>query len=195
MKISVSILTMVILFIPGVSIVVHAANADSTKSVEKLLQDGRQLFHESIEDEDQIEPATAVFTELKEHFPSMAGRADAYLGALDALRGKHATWPISKFNWVKKGLKKMDSGIAQSPEDIEALFIHGSTCHYLPFFFGRKDNSRETLGKIASLLPIQASEYDITLIMNVIDFLVEEATLPSTQVAEIMQIKNQFAEK
>ncbi len=195
MNYSISILVTIFVIIFSMSMSMLAVDPDSSFSAEDMLQNGRELFHQSIEHEDKIELATVVFTELKKRYPDMAGRSDTYLGALDALRGKHATWPVSKFRWVKKGLTKMDSGIEQSPEDIEALFIHGSTCHYLPFFFGRKDDSRESLGKIAELLPSQASEYDTTLIMNVIDFLVEEASLPSIQVAEIMQIKNQFAEK
>ena len=108
------------------------------ESVEALLKRAREKFHASVEDKNQIEPAIKLFERIAREEPRYAGRAEVYMGALVALKGKHAFFPHTKLKWTKRGLAIIDSGLKKTPEDIEALFIHGAVC--LPsfrFFFQR----------------------------------------------------------
>ena len=105
------------------------------------------------------------------------GRAQVYIGALVALKGKHAFLPHTKFKWAKRGLAIMDDGLRKSPDDIEALFIHGTTCYHLPFFFQRGDDAQRDFKEIVKRMPLQIHTYDPKLIKNVVLFLLENAKL------------------
>lgn len=118
---------------------------------------------------------------LKTSFPDLSGRATTYQGALTALRGRHAFWPYTKYNYVMDGLKMMDEGMAMVPDDIEALFIHGSTCHFIPFFFGRSDEAQADFKNIIRLLPKHMHQYDPEIVKNVISFLLEHTKLSDAE--------------
>ena len=145
--------------------------------VAEMLRNARKQFYAAIEDKKQIEPAIKRFEHIEQVAPKYAGRTQVYIGALIALRGKHAFFPYTKLKWAKRGLATMDSGLKKSPTDIEALFIHGATCYHLPFFFRRGDDAQRDFKKIIKLMPQQMDAYDPKLIKNVIVFLLENAKL------------------
>ncbi len=140
-----------------------------------LLEEGRQLFYKSVDKESYIDQAIAVFEQLQQDQDN--GLALTYIGALTALRGKHAFLPQNKLKWTNKGLDIMDKGIETSPENIEALFIHSSTCYYLPFFFHRADQAQENFKKILQLMPDHRQDYDPEMIQNVLKFIQENGEL------------------
>ncbi len=160
-------------------------------SQQAMLDSARHLFHQSIEDKSHIEPALSLFQKIAQKHPSYRGRAIAYTGALYALIGKHSFWPHDKLLWVKEGLKFLDKGIAINPDDIEALFIRGTTCHYLPFFFEEKANAERDFRRIAELLPEQYQQYDEEMLKHAIEFIVEYSDLSEEnfQVLREMQIR------
>ncbi|MBN1997382.1 hypothetical protein JW935_07515 [candidate division KSB1 bacterium] len=137
---------------------------------------GRDLFYKSIEDKRYLMQGLLIFESLKNN-PDFEGRAVTYIGALTALKGKHAFWPMHKYQYTQKGLAIMDEGIEKSPDDIEALFIHGMTCFYLPFFFHRSQDAQEKFKKIITLLPDHVHNYDPELVKNVIQFIKENIQL------------------
>ena len=154
-----------------------ANSAAVNAPVKETLADARQRFYAAIEDKNQIEPAIKLFGKIKQLAPKYTGRAQVYIGALVALRGKHAFFPYTKLKWARRGLAIMDTGLKKSPDDIEALFIHGTTCYYLPFFFRRGDDAQRDFKKIIQLMPQQMHAYDPKLIKNVAVFLIENAKL------------------
>ena len=130
-----------------------------------------------------------LFEQYKNLYPEFRGRAITYIGVLTALRGRHASWVYTKYNLVKKGLKIMDEGIQQSPEDIEALFVYGSTCYFMPFLFGRNDDARNAFLKIIELLPENIQYYDAPLMNDVINFLIEHTKLSNDQIIRLTGMK------
>ena len=142
-----------------------------------MLEVARKQFYRAIEDEKGIEPTVALFERIGEMESKYTGRAQVYIGALVALKGKHAFFPHTKFKWAKRGLAIMDNGLQKSPDDIEALFIHGTTCYHLPFFFLRGDDAQRDFKKIIELMPQRVGAYDPKLIKNVVLFLLENAKL------------------
>ena len=151
------------------------------KPVNETFEDARKQFYAAIEDKKQIEPAVKLFGKIKQLAPKYTGRAQVYIGALVALRGKHAFFPYTKLKWARRGLAIMDTGLKKSPNDIEALFIHGTTCYYLPFFFRRGDDAQRDFKKIIKLMPQQMHAYDPKLIKNVVEFLIENAKLTNDE--------------
>ena len=151
------------------------------ESVEALLKRAREKFHASVEDKKQIEPAIKLFEQIAREGPRYAGRAEVYMGALVALKGKHAFFPHTKLKWTKRGLAIIDSGLKKASEDIEALFIHGAVCYHLPFFFQRGDDAQRDFKEIIKLMPQQIDAYDPKLITNIVVFLLENAKLTDNE--------------
>ncbi len=162
-------------------------------SVEKTLETARTQFYAAIEDEKQIEPTITLFESIAQMAPRYTGRTQVYIGALFALKGKHAFFPHTKLKWAKRGLAIMDSGLKRNPNDIEALFIHGTTCYYLPFFFRRGDDAQRDFRKIIKLMPQQMDTYAPKLITNVVVFLLENAKLTDDEKTYLQDMGRQLS--
>ncbi|RKU18114.1 hypothetical protein C6500_13925 [Candidatus Poribacteria bacterium] len=166
--------------------------AASEKSVEEMLEVARKQFYVAIEDEKRIEPTIALFKRIGQIEPKYTGRTQVYIGSLIALRGKHAFLPHTKLKWVQRGLALMDSGLQKRPNDIEALFIHGTTCYYLPFFFRRGDDAQRDFNEIIKLMPRHMDTYDPKLIRNVVAFLLEHAKLTDDEKVYLQTLKDRL---
>lgn len=150
-----------------------------------LLNKGRQLYHQSVEDDNKIEEAIKIFNNLK-NTKEFKGVAITYLGSIEMLKGKHAFWPQDKISYVNSGLEIMEAGLKKDPTNLESLFIYGSTCYYLPFFFNKKDEAKEKLLKIVSLINEKNVEtYNQELLQNALLFIKEELDLDSNQKAKL----------
>jgi hypothetical protein len=154
-----------------------------------LLQKARIYFYQSVQQVDSISAAIALFEQLSTEDQQYKGVGLTYKGALYALKGKHALSPYHKFSWVIKGLHLMDEGIALSPNNIEALFIRGSTCFYLPFFFKKADVAKNDLKKILALLPTEMHYYNPPIIINAINFIQEHIELTKEEQSLIHSLK------
>lgn len=168
-------------FIVALFLFCCANSAAVDKPVTEILKSARDQFYAAIEDKKQIAPTMKMFERIAALEPKYAGRAHVYIGALVALRGKHAFFPHTKLKWARRGLARMDRGLKENSDDIEALFIHGTTCYYLPFFFRRGDDAQRNFKKILKLMPQQRHAYDSTLIKNVAAFLLENAKLTDSE--------------
>ncbi len=164
----------------------------ANKSVEETLAKARQQFYVALKNKKQIAPTIKIFERIAQLEPKYAGRTQVYIGALVALRGKHAFFPHTKLKWAKRGLAIMDGGLAKKPDDIEALFIHGTTCYYLPFFFRRGDDAQRNFRKIIKLMPHQMHVYAPKLITHVVAFLLEHAKLTDVEKTDLQTLKNRL---
>ena len=162
------------------------------ESVEDTLKRTREKFYAAVEHKKQIEPAIKLFERIARAEPKYAGRAEVYIGALVALKGKHAFLPHTKLKWVKRGLAIMDSGLQKRPNDIEALFIHGTTCYHLPFFFQRRDDAQRDFKEIIKQMPLQIHIYDPKLITNIAAFLLEKAKLTHDERTYLLALRDRL---
>jgi len=170
---------------------ITTVQAETEKNNIELLSKARDLFYMSLEDESKVDSAISLYEELG-HTYSLKGKSLTYIGALYAIKGKHAFSPFTKLKWVNKGLEIMDQGLHESPEDIEALFIHGSTCFYLPFFFNRKRDAKENFSTIINLLPTKYDNYSSELILNMIEFFEINLNLEEKELNLLSQIKKEI---
>jgi len=164
------------------------------KQQTEILSQGRLLFYQSLDQESKIEPAEALFEQIAGS-AEYGARAKTYLGALTAIRGKHSFWPHKKFILAKQGLAMMDRGLEENPDDIEALFIRGSTCYYLPFFFGRQNDAQRDFKHILEQLPGQWRRYDRDLVVNVIEFILENGDLSADERERARRLLDTVSEK
>lgn len=153
--------------------------------IDSLFVRGRHLFYSSVEEPAQIETAIAVFQDIAKRQPALAGRAMTYIGSLKALQGKFAFWPHTKWKLANQGLAVMDSGLSMNPDDIESLFVHSSTCYFLPFFFKRGEQAQKHFKRMIELLPSHLHEYDPELMRNVVRFLLDNARLSTDEINQL----------
>jgi len=167
-----------------------------TPRSDSLLTEGRDLFYKSVETEEFINPAIDIFSTLQSESNQHNITAVTYIGALTCLKGKHAFWPQKKFEYVNDGLKIMDEALAQETNNLEALFIRATTTYYLPFFFHRKEQSREDMRQLSRLLlEFNTDTYPKELVQNVIAFLRENADLSETQSQELFTLQTEMVQK
>lgn len=177
------------------SVSLSAASGAAEEPVEETLETARKQFYAAIEDKKLVDPTLKLFDRVAELAPEYTGRAQVYIGALFALKGKHAFFPHTKLKWVRRGLKTMDAGLEQSPDDLEALFIHGTTCYYLPFFFRRGDDAQRDFREIIKLLPQNMDMYDPELIRYVVVFLLANAALTDPDKVYLQTLRDGLVEQ
>ena len=178
-----------------VATLLNFAKPISAAETDSLLTQARLLYYESLKDKSKLEPAIAMFKKIGEREARLQGRAQTYIGSLTAVKAKYAFWPHQKWKWAKSGLRIMDAGLAQSPDDIEALFIHGTTCYYLPKFFGRSDEAQRSFREIVRLLPEHEHDYDPKMLGNVIKFLMDKLKLTAEEREHLHVINAKLAQK
>ncbi len=149
----------------------------------------RQQFYQAVNEKQFLTPAVLKFEALCDQYPAYQARFRTYLGALEALKGKHAFWPHQKYQHVIRGLARMDSAIAQNPDDLEALFIHSITGYYLPGFFNRELLAQDYFKKIVVILPNNFQAYDAELVRHVIEFLKQHAPLTPAENARLENLR------
>jgi hypothetical protein len=155
------------------------------------LEKARGLFYQAVEDDAFIDPAISLFETLDSSGAVDPGLATTYIGALEALRGKHAMLPIDKYRRTLKGLEILDRGVAINPENLESRFIRGTTCYFLPFFFERKMTVQEDFDQMVNLISVDFRAYEPGLVLNVVGFLRQHAELSPDQLAILDTIEAQ----
>jgi hypothetical protein len=153
------------------------------------LSQARQLFYQSVENSKTIEKAKALFEEIGKD-QEYEGLTLTYIGALTALKGKFAFFPITKYRHAVKGLKLMDQGILKNPSNIESRFIRGMTCYYLPFFFKRKKTAQSDFKMIVNNLNNEYHRYDPEVIKDVTAFILENIELNAEEKEIVASIQN-----
>jgi len=169
----------------------------SAKSYEsEKLTKARQFYYEAVQDEDKLVEAIVLFKDIMREKPELKGMATTYIGSLEMLKGKHAFWPATKLKHVNSGIEIMDNGIKEDPDNIESLFIYGSTCHYLPFFLGKGSLADSKLNKIIEIIDESAIEqYDNKLLLNVLEFLQAEVELTPKDKQKLNKLGSQIKSK
>lgn len=187
--------TKIIIFLMTVGFVPPLGLGAAEATVDSLLAEARVLYYASVTDKEKIDPAIELFRKIGRLDKKYQGRALTYIGSLTALRAKFAFWPQEKWKVANDGLRLMDEGLAQAPDDIEALFIHGTTCYFLPVFFGRADDAQRHLRKIVHLLPANAHAYQADLVANAITFITERIRLSGQERKSLAELHHGLAQQ
>lgn len=153
-----------------------------------LLEAARKDYYKSTKEEKYIEKSIKKFEKLKTN-QNYKGVADTYIGSLIMLKGKYAFWPNQKLKYVEDGIKKMDEGLNADPDNIESLFIYGSTCYYLPFFLGKKQLAIDKLKKLVRVINIDSiNNYDNKILKNALKFILEKIEISNSEKNKLNKI-------
>ncbi|MEZ4422675.1 MAG: hypothetical protein R3E98_04655 [Gemmatimonadota bacterium] len=140
----------------------------------------RTLYVLAVAEEARLRDARATLVWLRgsaEPGSDAAHRLDAYEGALEVVRGKHAFWPHDKVGHVRAGLRTLDTAVAEAPDDIEVRNLRLLSTFYLPFFFGRDDTARADLQALSTLLPAHPRALPPEAFGAVVEFVLEHGQL------------------
>lgn len=111
----------------------------------------------------------------------IASVLEAFRGALEVVRGKHAFWPHHKVGHVRTGLGRLDRVLEGRPHLVEARYLRLLSAFYLPFFFGRGDTVDADLDVLAELLLERPPHMSTEAYRAVADFVLDHGELDEAQ--------------
>lgn len=142
----------------------------------KDLENARELYYKATENEDYLESAISKFSDIGKNSYEYKAMSMVYIGSLKALKAKYAFWPTDKLKFANEGIEILDKWISKNQNNIEALFIYGTTYYYMPFFFDKSDDAEKALKRILEL-ESYFSKIDQKLLKNALKFINENIEL------------------
>jgi hypothetical protein len=159
-------------------------------NAEDLYIKARNDYYKATKNEDALKSSLEAFKKLEKQEQYKA-IARTYIGSLIMLKGKYAFWPNQKLDYVEQGLKEMDKGLERDPENIESLFIYGSTCYYLPFFLGKKQLALDKLKELVNVLNEEkVKNTDRKILKNALEFIKENVNLNDSDMNKLNKYLN-----
>lgn len=146
------------------------------------LEKARKLYYDATQNSKKADLAIKYFTEIKRYDITLSSLADTYIGSLTAVKARDEFWPWKKFELANEGIEIMEKALKSDPNNIESLFIYGSTCYYLPFFFGKSNDAEAKLKMIIHLLNDKSLNlYSQDLLKNALIFIKENIKLSPSE--------------
>lgn len=165
-------------------------NADSLRADDGDLEGLRKVYYAALEEEDEIDPAIKQFESVSVSKVFFAPTAKVYIGSLTAVKAKFAFWPGTKLDYANQGIAIMEEGLAKAKDNIEALFIYGTTCYYLPFFFNMGDEAEAALKKIIAVMNKSSmDQFPTELLTNALKFIEENIDLEKDEIERVKELK------
>lgn len=153
-----------------------------SNSFSERLEKARKFYYEATQNSKKADLAIRYFSEIKKLDANLIPLADTYIGSLTAVKARDELWPWKKYELANEGIEIMENALKSDPNNIEALFIYGSTCYYLPFFFGKSNDAENKLKRIIHLLNDNSLNiYSQDLIKNALIFIKENIKLSPTE--------------
>ena len=151
------------------------------EDLELRLERLRTLYFLGVANEEHLDRADQEVASIRD-LAGFQGRnleplVDAFAGAVEVVRGKHAFWPGNKVGHVRRGLVLLDRAVERAPTSVEILNLRLLSTFYLPFFFRRGDTTRADLTALATLLPRGADDLPTHVWMAISDFVLAHGTL------------------
>jgi len=153
------------------------------------LQTARQTYYKATENEDFLESAINDFQNISKKYSDKKPLSMIYIGSLKALKAKYAFWPNDKLKFANEGIDILDNWIDKNQNDIEALFIYGTTYYYMPFFFNKSAEAEKALKRILELESYY-SQVDQKLLKNALKFISDNLDLNSKEKQKIKKYLN-----
>ena len=114
----------------------------------------------------------------------------AYLGSIQAIKGKHAWNPVNKMSYLKQGFTTIDKAVVKDPNQLEVRFLRFSLQYYVPAFLGYSKNLIVDKDKIVSLIKnTTASDLKMEkeVFKNIVKFMIDSKKCTAQ---EVMVLKN-----
>jgi hypothetical protein len=137
----------------------------------------RAMYFLSVEDRSWVVKATDLLETLEETLPPQAPQGiilEAYRGALETVRAKHARWPPTKLRHLREGVGTLDRLVADEPGNLEVRYLRLVSCYYLPFFLKREESVQEDFRVLVSNLPHHPEAFSPPVYRGVVQFVLDK---------------------
>ncbi len=139
------------------------------------------LYRAGVHEKWAAEAGLASLDSLPTETPSDSALSFAYRGAFRTLMGKHAFWPHSKINHVRRGMSLLDRAVGIAPESARIRYLRLMSGYYLPGLFQRGDEVRADFMALSRLLPHARWEFPPRLYAEVCRFVLENGDLSGAE--------------
>jgi hypothetical protein len=148
----------------------------------------RALYFLSVDEGKWADIARDSLSALKANIPSASEEEvtfEAYRGALQVVRAKHARWPPNKLKHLDKGARILDGLVDREPENLEVRYLRLASYLFLPFFLRRDDSVAADLGTLVADLPEKPGAFSPALYQAVVEFVLENGSLEAEEKARL----------
>ncbi|RME57784.1 hypothetical protein D6779_07920, partial [Candidatus Parcubacteria bacterium] len=152
-------------------------------------ESARALFSRAVEKEMKTDRVREVFRQ--DTLLPEAIRL-SYIGALQTLKARDASFPLTKLKWLKRGMATLKKARQLDSLNVEVIFVQGVVCFRVPKLFGYRDDARRHFATLIRQLPSQWQQYDSEFVQEMLDFLRSEVTLTTEEEEIIAGIENQI---
>ena len=157
----------------------------------------RDGFYVAVEDEDTTQAIMRFirdeFTDDHHQYPPVVL---AYYAALEGLRGRHSSNPISKFVHVSNAVEKMNEAVEKAPGLLEGRFLRFSFFHQIPGIFGMAGKVAGDLEKTIALLDERDYRFvDMQLQRDMVVYLLGTDRLKPDQRTWLEQLAKKLSSK
>jgi hypothetical protein len=180
-------LVVILLLLLSIQFPVHAE--DTLKTLPLTRESARALFQDAV---DKQQKTDAVLEILQEDILLPDAIRLVYRGALQTLKARDASFPLTKMKWMKRGLATIKEARTQDSLNIEIIFVQGVVWQKIPRLFGYRDDAHRNFEILISLLPDQWKDYHPQFIQEILLYLREESGLSPEQLERLNTIENQF---
>jgi hypothetical protein len=143
----------------------------------------RAMYFLSVEEKDWVNQAKDSLRALREDVPEGSGEEityQAYRGALEVVRAKHARWPGNKLKHLNRGAEVLDDLTLREPDNLEVRYLRLASYMFLPFFLRRDDSVASDLETLVADLPDHPEAFSPAIYRAVVQFLLDNGDLDGT---------------
>jgi hypothetical protein len=106
-----------------------------------------------------------------------AATVEAYRGAFQVVRAKHASWPPNKLKHLRRGSEILDVLVAENPANLEIRYLRLASYLFLPSFLKREEAVAADTRALELNLPDRPDAFSPAMYRGVVQFLLENGDL------------------
>lgn len=101
----------------------------------------REKYYAAVEEEDNLAEYESFLNSFSDHKNNAI--IIAYTAGVEAIKSKHAFWPMTKVKHLNNSLELLQKAIMLDQKNLEIRFMRFSMLHYVPDFLGYSDLKKE----------------------------------------------------
>lgn len=130
----------------------------------------REEYYKCVSDAERTNTLHEKLISLRSDKPVVVG----FIGALEALKAKHAWNPYRKMEYLAKASKTLEKAINADPGNIEIRFLRYTVEYFVPAFLGYSKHVNEDKAVIIqNIIQRKFTAKDVFLVENMIKFFEE----------------------
>lgn len=157
-----------------------APDVQEEQALGERLERIRAMYFLSVDEGKWADQAKDSLSALQTSIPSPSEEEvtlEAYRGALQVVRAKHARWPGNKLKHLRRGARILDGLVAENPDNLEVRYLRLASYLFLPFFLRRDDSVAADLQTLALNLPEYPDAFSPPVYQAVVRFVLENGAL------------------